>query len=256
MTWKKRLTQWMTPMRVKVLFFATLRELTGAREDTLTLPDEDTTLQQLRSRISERYPALGDHLSAALAAINEEFAFAEDRVRDGDRVAFFPPVSGGHDYPTHLRLTAAPICHDELLRSISTPDTGAVCLFSGIVRGRTAHMDHHSITTSRETMSLEYEAYAPMAERKMGQVAAEIRARWPEVQGIAIVQRTGHLAVGQPTVLIACASAHRASGCFEAARYGIDRLKEIVPIWKKEFGSEGELWVEGSYQPQPADRQG
>ena len=75
------------------------------------------------------------------------------------------------------------------------------------------------------------------------------------MQGIAIVQRIGQLAVGQPTVLIACASAHRDSGCFEAARYGIDRLKEIVPIWKKEFGSEGELWVEGSYQPQRTDRQ-
>ena len=91
---------------------------------------------------------------------------------------------------------------------------------------------------------------------KWGRSLAEIRARWPEVQGIAIVQRTGQLVAGQPTVLIACASAHRASGCFEAARYGIDRLKEIVPIWKKEFGSEGELWVEGSYQPQPADRRG
>ena len=242
-------------MRVEVLFFATLRELTGAREDMLTLPDEETTLQQLRSRISERYPALGDHLFSALAAINEEFAFAEDRVRDGDRVAFFPPVSGGHSYPTQLRITAEPICHDELLRSISTPDTGAVCLFSGIVRGRTTYKDHHYTATSRETMSLEYEAYAPMAERKMEQVATEIRAHWPDVQGIAIVQRIGQLAVGQPTVLIACASAHRNSGCFEAARYGIDRLKEIVPIWKKEFGSEGELWVEGSYQPQPTDRQ-
>ena len=242
-------------MRVEVLFFATLRDLSGARNQTLVINEEETTLQALRECVSERFPALVAHLPSALAAINEEFAFDEDRVRDGDRVAFFPPVSGGQGYPTVLRLSSAPINHDELLRNITTTDTGALCLFSGVVRGQTRGGRIGAATASRETQSLEYEAYAPMAERKMAQVASEIRARWPLIQGIAIVQCVGRLSVGEPTVLIACASAHRDEGCFEAARYGIDRLKEIVPVWKKEYGNEGEIWLEGSYHPQPADRQ-
>src|SRR6185436_4457525 len=105
-----------------------------------------------------------------------------------------------------------------------------------------------------ETSRLEYGAYEPMAVAKMRQVAAEIREQWPLVQGIAIVQRVGALAVGEPTVLIACASAHRDQGCFEAARYGIDRLKEIVPVWKKEVGPDGTQWIEGPYKPTPEDR--
>jgi molybdopterin synthase catalytic subunit len=94
-----------------------------------------------------------------------------------------------------------------------------------------------------------------MAREKMEQVAREIRDRWPMVEGVAIVQRLGHLDPGTPTVLIACTAAHRDEGVFEAARYGIDRLKQIVPIWKKEVGSGGETWVEGDYRPAPADRQ-
>jgi molybdopterin synthase catalytic subunit len=93
-----------------------------------------------------------------------------------------------------------------------------------------------------------------MAEAKMRQVAEEIRARWPSVEGIAIVQRIGRLEPGTPTVLIACSAAHRDTGVFEAARYGIDRLKEIVPVWKKEVGPSGETWVEGDYFPEPEER--
>jgi molybdopterin synthase catalytic subunit len=92
-----------------------------------------------------------------------------------------------------------------------------------------------------------------MAEDKMRQVAEEIRARWPLVEGIAIVQRTGRLDPGTPTVVIACSAPHRDMGVFQAARYGIDRLKEIVPVWKKEVGRKGETWVEGDYRPTPAD---
>jgi molybdopterin synthase catalytic subunit len=92
-----------------------------------------------------------------------------------------------------------------------------------------------------------------MAEEKMRQVADEIRAKWPTVEGIAIVQRIGKLFPKTPTVLIACTAAHRDTGVFEAARYGIDRLKEIVPIWKKEVGSDGQFWVEGDYIPERGD---
>jgi molybdopterin synthase catalytic subunit len=115
------------------------------------------------------------------------------------------------------------------------------------VRGVTSRNDPH------QTAYLEYEAYKPMAEAKMRQVADEIRQRWPTVEGIAIVQRIGRLDPGTPTVLIACSAAHRDTGVFEAARYGIDRLKEIVPVWKKEVGPQGETWVEGDYHPRPGE---
>jgi len=117
------------------------------------------------------------------------------------------------------------------------------------VRGQTAKDGHLP-----QTEYLEYEAYEPMALAKMKQVAAEIRTRWAKVQGIAIVQRLGTLHVGDNTVLCACSSPHRDDGCFEAARYGIDRLKEIVPVWKKEVGGAGETWIEGDYRPASSDK--
>jgi molybdopterin synthase catalytic subunit len=125
--------------------------------------------------------------------------------------------------------------------------TGAAAIFTGMVRGATSRGETH------ETEYLEYEAYIPMAEEKMKQVAEEIRARWSSVEGIAIVQRIGKLFPKTPTVLIVCTAAHRDTGVFEAARYGIDRLKEIVPIWKKEVGPGGEFWVEGDYIPKPGE---
>ena len=138
-------------------------------------------------------------------------------------------------------------CVDALVAQITLPTTGAACIFTGLVRGVTARDNPH------ETEYLEYEAYIPMAEAKMRQVADEIRARWPSVDGIALVQRIGRLYTGTPTVLVACTAAHRDTGVFEAARYGIDRLKEIVPIWKKEVSPQGQAWVEGEYVPKPGE---
>ncbi len=146
-------------------------------------------------------------------------------------------------YPTVFAITEEVLDLDALLARITLPSTGAACLFTGMVRAITQRGEAH------ETTYLEYEAYKPMAEAKMRQVADEIRQRWPSVEGIAIVQRIGRLDAGTPTVMIACTAAHRDTGVFEAARYGIDRLKEIVPVWKKEVGPEGQTWVEGEYVP-------
>jgi len=134
-----------------------------------------------------------------------------------------------------------------LVAQVTLDSTGAAAIFTGMVRGVTTRDDPH------ETVYLEYEAYISMAEEKMKQVAEEIRARWSSVEGIAIVQRVGRLYPRTPTVLIACTAAHRGTGVFEAARYGIDRLKEIVPVWKKEVGPNGETWVEGDYFPKPGE---
>ena len=151
------------------------------------------------------------------------------------------------NYPTIYSITEDDIDLNELLAQITLNSTGAAAIFTGMVRGVTIRDNPH------ETVYLEYESYKPMAEAKMKQVADEIRARWNSVEGIAIVQRIGKLYPCTPTVLVACTSAHRDTGVFDAARYGIDRLKEIVPVWKKEVGSKGEEWVEGGYIPKAGE---
>lgn len=148
--------------------------------------------------------------------------------------------------PTLYRITDQKIDLDDLLGQITSPAAGAAAVFTGMVRGETTRED-------RQTLYLEYETYQSMAEAKLKQVAEEIRQRWPDVIGIALVQRVGRLYPCTPTVLIACTAAHRDTGVFEAARYGIDRLKEIVPVWKKEVGPGGEEWIEGDYRPRPGE---
>jgi molybdopterin synthase catalytic subunit len=236
-------------MKVNVLLFATLKDLAGQNRLAVTLPDAGATVDDVREALTALHPQIEANLKAAIAAVNQEYAFGKDGVREGDEIAFFPPVSGGSSYPEIFRLASEPIDHDALIAAITIPATGAVCVFGGMVRGETRKDGQLP-----QTEYLEYEAYEPMALAKMQQVAAEIRQQFPLVQGIAIVQRIGKLDVGENTVLIACSTAHRDQGCFEAARYGIDRLKEIVPVWKKEVGPGGEAWVEGHYLPTPDDR--
>ncbi len=237
--------------QVNVLFFATIRELTGTRHTTLELP-EGASVADAKAQLIEKYPSLKLAMDTTVVAVNREFAPDETQLPPGAEIAIFPPVSGGSDLtgkdlPTVFSITDGEIDLNQLLSQITLPETGAACLFTGMVRGVTERGDPH------ETSYLEYEAYQPMAEDKMRQVAGEIRKRWPQVQGVVIVQRTGKLMPGTPTVLIACTAAHRDTGVFEAARYGIDRLKEIVPVWKKEVGPDGETWVEGDYHPSPED---
>lgn len=151
-----------------------------------------------------------------------------------------------NEFPLVFLITEDELDLNDLVNRITLPSTGAAVMFTGMVRGET-------VRDGRQTAYLEYEAYKPMAEAKMKQVAEEIQERWPAVEGIAIVQRIGKLVPLTPTVLIACTAAHRDSGVFDAARYGIDRLKEIVPVWKKEVGSLGEEWVEGDYIPKAGE---
>ena len=155
------------------------------------------------------------------------------------------------NFPTLISITENELDLNTLLEKITLTSTGAAAIFTGMVRGKTKRTGQaQGINYApHETTYLEYEAYKPMAEEKMRQVAKEIREKWDVVEGIAIVQRIGKLYPRTPTVLIACTASHRDTGVFEAARYGIDRLKEIVPVWKKEFTPDGEEWVEGEYIP-------
>ena len=239
-----------TQFVLNINLFATLKDIAGTKQVSITLPSA-ATINDVRQQLAEQHPKLATALPSAIAAVNHEFVFSGHPVTPTDEIAFFPPVSGGSDampFPEIFLVANEPIDLNDLTAQIVIPATGAVALFSGYVRGETQH-DNGKIKTTH----LEYEAYEPMAVAKMKQVAAEIRKQWTLVQGIAIVQRSGHLEVGEPTVLIACSSGHRDQGCFEAARYGIDRLKEIVPVWKKEVSPDGQHWVEGSYHPHPDD---
>jgi molybdopterin synthase catalytic subunit len=240
--------------RVTVLFFAAFKERSGVKQARLELP-EGACVKDVKSRLLESFPGLAGALESALFSVNREFAFDEDIIPPGAELALFPPVSGGGDegFPTIVAIIEKELDLDGLLARITLPTTGAACIFTGMVRGITDSARISQRDAPHETQYLDYEAYTPMAEAKMHQVAEEIRFRWPSIQGIAMVQRVGHLSPGTPTVVIACTAAHRDTGVFEAARYGIDRLKEIVPIWKKEIGKAGETWVEGEYVPNRND---
>jgi molybdopterin converting factor subunit 1 len=230
----------------KVLFFATLREKAGVRETMVEFP-QGSHISDIKNIILEKFPALASSMDTIIVALNHEFGFDDDIVPDEAEIAVFPPVSGGaigrEKLPTIIAIVDHEIDINEIVKEVTLPTTGAVCIFSGTVRGVTRRGEPH------QTEQLEYEAYRGMAESKLRQICVEIRSRWKDVEGIALVQRIGKLKPGVVSVIVACSSSHRDSGIFEAARYGIDRLKEIVPVWKKEMSTDGEEWVEGEYFP-------
>ena len=238
---------------MKIKLFATLKERAQAGEIELAVDGDGLTVAALRQAIAQQHPALAPLARQALVAVNREFAFNHERVKTTDEVALFPPVSGGAPdetvWPEILEITPAPIDLNALQQAITTPDDGAVVIFTGTVRARTRGRDGDQVTSR-----LEYEAYTDMAAAKLRQVAREMRARFPAIHGIALAQRVGEMAIGEPTVAVAASAGHRGDGAFEAARYGIDRLKQIVPVWKRETRPDGSSWVEGDYTPTPADR--
>jgi molybdopterin synthase catalytic subunit len=184
-------------------------------------------------------------------SLNREFVDPQTRLKEGDEVAFFPPVSGGAagdaiaaSSGDKFAVTFDPISLDEVAASVVKPETGAVAIFNGVVR---------NVSDGKAVEYLEYEAYEEMAVAKLHQLADEAREKWPDIVDVAIVQRIGHLEVGESAVAIAVSSPHRGDGCFEACAYIINRLKEIVPIWKKEVGPDGSEWIEGDYLPSSAD---
>jgi molybdopterin synthase catalytic subunit len=144
-----------------------------------------------------------------------------------------------------FEITEAPLSLDEAARRVGRPDCGAITTFAGVVRGETQTGEG-----MRGTDFLQYEAYAEMAEAMLADIGNEIRARWPKVQAVSIMHRVGRCEVGESSVVIAVATPHRGDGCFEACRYAIERLKAVVPIWKQENWSDGQVWVEGPRQPE------
>lgn len=236
-------------MKINLFYFATYKQKIGKAQEEIEL-EKEIKVKELKRLLNEKYPAVGFQLQSTLISINKEFAFDDDIIPDNAQVAIFPPVSGGEiteGKATIVKLTQDKLNIEEILEELILPTTGAACVFLGFVRQIT------QLENIRRTSHLEYEAYPEMANEKMLQIADEIRRKWPFVEGIAIIQRIGILPAKTPTVAIACTAAHRDAGIFDAARYGIDRLKQIVPIWKKEVGDNGEYWVEGHYIPKAGE---
>jgi molybdopterin synthase catalytic subunit len=216
-------------MRVTVKLFGSAREAAGARELEQDLP-EGARVADLRALLAARFPIF-DRLGTRLASsVNLEMVNSESVLRDGDEVAFLPPVAGGVGTCT---ISSAPLDEAAVAARVAGPDAGAVVSFVGVVRDR---------SRGRVIKHLEYEAYPQMAEREMQKIADQAVHRWPGCR-VAIAHRTGHLEIGDLAVVVAVAAAHRAAA-FEACRYAIDTLKQTVPIWKKEITTDGECWVE------------
>jgi molybdopterin synthase catalytic subunit len=223
-------------INVDLRYFAAMREALGRSSERLGVP-AGTTAGALLDRLVAEQPKLDRMRSVVMVMVNQSYASADTVLNDGDEVAFIPPVSGGA--PAFYRVQEAPIDAREVESLVMDPGAGAVVTFSGTVR------DHGR---GQSVSLLEYEAYAPAAERMMEQVGEEIAGRWPVLK-VAMVHRTGALPVGEVSVVIAISSAHR-DAAFEASRYAIERLKEIVPIWKKEHYDDGAAWLgsEHDYQ--------
>ena len=233
-------------MQVKVLFFGQLRELVGADEEQVELP-EGACVADLLSSYQKRIPRIAEFRPRVAVAVNQEYAQSTARLAPGDEVAFLPPVSGGSQ--DRIELTPGPIPREELVAWAGTPQDGAVVVFDGLVRNHTGE---------RKTLFLDYEAYEPMALNQLRNIVRTLRQQYP-VTRVALVHRLGRLQIGETSVLIVVSAPHRAAA-FDACRFVIEQLKASVPIWKKEYFAGGEVWVEGelpapSLQATPATQE-
>src|ERR1700692_470357 len=226
-------------MRVRVLFFGRLKDIVGRAEELAEL-SEGARVEDLFERYGKSFPELAKFRASIAASVNQEFAEWRAPLAAGDEVAFLPPVSGGAIpagaavEESLCALVRAPIATSEIVAQLKAPPDGAVVVFEGIVRNHSA---------GRSTLYLEYEAYEAMAIAKMREIGAEMREKFA-IRRYAMVHRLGRLEIGETSVLIAVCSAHRAAA-FDACRFSIDTLKRNVPIWKKEFFSDGAVWAEG-----------
>jgi len=234
-------------MQVRILFFGMLKDLAGRGSDLLNLP-EDATLGDVFTHYEELIPRLGTLAPSIAISINQEFAGPDSNLKEGDEIAFLPPVSGGLKDPEmdvttasrrHTLIVRQKINAQAVLAELKQPEDGAAVVFDGVVRDN---------TRGRRTLYLDYEAYEEMALKQMDALA-EQALHWFPIRAVAMVHRLGRLEIGETSVLIVVASAHRAAS-FDACRWLIDTLKRTVPIWKKEYFEDGAVWADG--EPFPA----
>ncbi len=214
---------------ITVLYFAAARERAGGARETLEVP-EGARVEDVLRLLSGRHPSLAPLLPHLRVAVDQEFVGPEAPVHAGAEVALIPPVAGGA--PGLFSVVDRPLRLEEVVEAVGGEAYGGLVTFSGSVRNQ---------TKGRRVLRLEYEAYAPMAEKKLAEIGAEVAARWPGAR-LAIVHRVGTLVPGELAVVIAAAAPHRKEA-FRGCEHAIERLKQDVPIWKKEFFEDGEVWV-------------
>jgi len=229
-------------MQVRVLFFGILKDLAGRSSDTLSLPDHASAADVV-SHYQQRLSTNKGIFNSIAISVNQEYARPDMKLRSGDEIALLPPVSGGAEQATKTNAkafitreiidTAAP------LATIKRPDDGAAIVFEGIVRNN---------TRGRRSLFLDYEAYENMALKEMESLVARALDQF-QIRDAVIIHRLGRIEVGETSVLIIVASAHRAAA-FEACRWLIDTLKRTVPIWKKEYFEDGAVWSDGEPFPE------
>ncbi|MDA1188658.1 MAG: molybdopterin converting factor subunit 1 [Chloroflexi bacterium] len=213
---------------VTIRLFARYREVVGNGLLDLGLPQE-ATVGDLANQMIEKYPTLMRDASKLVVAVNEEYREHDYMLHDGDEVALIPPVSGGDG---NIIVTDKPLDPQGITELVKAPGHGAVVTFLGNTRDN---------NEDRNVLYLEYEAYRPMADSKLAEVADEMKAKWP-IGEVAIAHRIGRVDIGETSLVVAVGAGHRREA-FEAALYAVDRIKQIVPIWKKEFFKGGEIWI-------------
>ena len=220
-------------MKIQVLYFAVFRERLGRSDEELDIAD-GATVGGAIDALAANHPAIAQLRGRFRVALNQEFVDDSQPLSPGDELALIPPVAGGADIDRcrHVELTDRTLSLDRCINAVRGEGMGGIVTFTGMVRlhSRGTTIDH-----------LEYEAYAPMAIKVMTALCDEIEAEIPGTR-IAVEHRVGNLAIGDIAVVIAAAAPHRAEA-FTACRAMIDRLKDRVPIWKKEFGEDGATWI-------------
>jgi len=229
-------------MRVRVLFFGLLTDVVARREEEVDL-NEGARIADLLGHYTNAFPRLGPLLPAIAVSVNREYAAASTVLHERDEVALLPPVSGGSQAQTaeaaaRVEIVRQKIDVQRIADGLKHASDGACAIFEGIVRDN---------TRGRRTLYLDYEAYEEMAFKQMHQLRAQAMQKFA-IRDVALVHRLGRLQIGETSVLIVVASAHRAAA-FEACRWLIDTLKKTVPIWKKEYFEDGAVWADGDPFP-------
>jgi molybdopterin synthase catalytic subunit len=239
-------------MKIAVLFFGALKDVLGRPGETVDLP-EGARVRDLVLNYEREAPQFVAMAPSLAISVNREYSGAERELREGDEVGLLPPVSGGSadggeiagGVRCEVRIVREPIDAEAVVGQLKRPADGAVVIFDGVVRDN---------TRGRRTLYLDYEAYEAMALKQMEALAVEARERFG-VRGASIVHRLGRLEIGETSVLIVVAAAHRGAA-FEACRWIIDTLKKTVPVWKKEYFEDGAVWADGEPFPEEIRRPG
>ena len=230
-------------MEIRVLFFGLLKDVCGRAEDDLHVPP-GASAGFVFDHYAARHPKLREMAQSIVIARNREFTTRAELLADGDELALLPPVSGGseseiaepegHFFALTRRAIDLRVLEARLLQGLD----GACVTFQGVVRNN---------TRGRATLRLDYECYEPMAIRKMAEIGRAIAGEFA-ISRIALVHRLGTLEIGEASVAVVAVAPHRRPA-FDAALEGINRLKRLVPVWKKEYFADGEVWVEGEWDP-------